>query len=83
MNTDNAVIDWSEIIVMFNSLIRNIEELRKTTDSDTLDDDELYQVEEELNDYVILLARLRQRFSEIPDKGELPEKLAKKIREIC
>ena len=83
MNTDDTVLDWSEMIIVFNSLIRNIEELRRKIDSDSLDDDELYEVEEELNDYVTLLPRLRQRFYDITDKGELPEKLARKIREIC
>lgn len=83
MNTDDAVLDWPEIIIMFNSLIRNIEELRRKIDSDSLDDSELYEAEEELNDYVTLLPKLRQRFYAISDKGELPEKLAKKIREIC
>ena len=83
MNSDSVEIDWSEIIIVFNSLIRNIEELRKLIDSDSLDDDELYEVEEELNDYVTFLARLRQRYSDISEKGEIPENLAKKLREIC
>lgn len=76
-------IDWSEVIIIFNSLIHNIENLRREIDSDILNDDDLYDAEEELNDYVTLLARLRLRYSEIPDKGELPKALSTKLREIC
>jgi len=82
MDSDKTAIDWSEIIIVFNSLIGSIETLRSAIGSDSLDEDDLYETEEELNDYVMLLARLRQRYSEIPDKGELPHSLAKKLREI-
>ena len=83
MNADSSIIEWSEIIIIFNSLIRSIEQLRGIIDSNSLDDDDLYDAEEELNDYIMLLTKLRQRYSEIPEKGELTKELAKKLREIC
>jgi hypothetical protein len=83
MSNDSTVVEWSEIIVMFNSLLRSIEHIRKLIDSDTLDDDDLYDAEEELNDYVMLLSRLRQRYSEIPEKGELAPDVIKRISAIC
>ena len=71
MNHDKTEIDWSELIIVFNSLVGSIETLRAAIESESLDEDDLYNAEEELNDYVVLLARLRQRYIEIPDKGEL------------
>ena len=79
-STDKTEVDWSELIVVLSSLIRSIESLRSAI---ALDEDDLYEAEEELNDYVMLLARLCQRYSEIPNNGELSEPLAKKLREIC
>jgi len=81
--TDQTILVWSEVIVVFNSLIRSIEYLQEQIASDSLDDDALYDAKEELNDYVMLLAVLRQRYAEIADKGELTDSLSKKIREIC
>lgn len=78
MNSSSTEIEWSELIVVFNSLVRNIEMLRTQVESDLLKDDDLYDTEEELNDYTMLLARLRQRYLDIPDKGELSEALEKK-----
>ena len=83
MNTNSTLIEWSEIIVVFNSLIRNIEQLRRVIDLGTLDDDDLYDAEEELNDYIILLPKLRQRYSKISEKGEITRELERKLREIC
>ncbi|HED34614.1 MAG TPA: hypothetical protein ENJ08_10430 [Gammaproteobacteria bacterium] len=82
-DTDQTILVWSEVIVVFNSLIRNIEYLREQIASDSLDDDVLYDAEEELNDYVMLLTVFRQRYAEIADKGELTDNLSRKIREIC
>jgi hypothetical protein len=82
-NTSGTVLNWADVIVVFNSLIRNIEFLREAINSGKLNDDELYDVEEELNDYVTLLARLRQKYFELSDKGELSKGLAKKLKEIC
>lgn len=83
MNSEQSEISWSEMIVMFNSLIRSIEHLREVINSDSLDDDDLYEAEEELNDYVTLIARLRQRYTGIVDKGELSETLSNKLQNIC
>lgn len=82
-NNDQTVLNWSEMIVVFNSLIRNIENLRELIASDSLDDDDLYDVEEELNDYVILFAVLRKRYAGIEIKGDLTASFIKKIRDIC
>ena len=82
MSVNTTEIDWSECIVIFNSLIRNIEHLRVYIESD-VDEDDAYDAEEELNDYVTLLTRLRVQYSEIENKGELSESLKKKIMAIC
>ena len=83
MNINTTEIDWSECIVIFNSLIRSIEHLREFLESDDIDEDDAYDAEEELNDCVILLSRLREQYSEIKDKGELSESLKNKIMSIC
>lgn len=81
--SDEAIeISWSDCIVLFSSLISNIEMLRVKVESDELDDDELYEAEEELNDYTTLLARLRSKYVECKDKGELPNSLNKKLQSI-
>lgn len=82
MSLDSITIDWSECIIIFNSLIKNIEELRETVESDDIDDDDLYDAEEELNDYITLLTRLREKYSELTDKSDLPHELKKKLSEI-
>jgi len=82
-NTDQTILVWSEVIVVFNSLIRNIEYLREKIASGSLDDDALFDAEEELNDYVMLLAVLRQRYAEIKDKGELTAGLLKKLEKYA
>lgn len=83
MNASCITIDWSECIIVFNSLISNIERLRRVVDSDDINDDDLYEVEEELNDYVTLLARLREKYFDLTDKGELPATLQNKLIGIC
>ena len=82
MSDESIEISWSDCIVLFSSLISNIETLRITVESDGLDDDELYEAEEELNDYTTLLARLRSRYMECKDKGQLPNALNKKLQSI-
>jgi len=82
MSDDSIEISWSDCIVLFSSLISNIETLRATVESDKLDDDELYDAEEELDDYTALLARLRSKYMECKDKGELPNSLNKKLQSI-
>ena len=83
MEPGKAEIDWSELIIVFNSLVGSIESLRNKINSDMLDDDDLYDAEEELNDYVMLIARLRQRYEGIPDKGEISGSLSEKLKDIC
>jgi hypothetical protein len=83
MNGETLEIYWSDCIVIFNSLISNIEKLREIVESDNIDDDELYHAEEELNDYVTLLVRLRTKYTELPNKGELSQELFKKLNSIA
>lgn len=82
MTTDSINIDWSECIVIFNSLMKSIEELRNAIDADEFDDDDLYDAEEELNDYVTLLAHLKERYSDLQDAGDLTSDLKQKLRNI-
>ncbi|WP_025565950.1 hypothetical protein [Psychromonas sp. SP041] len=83
MKINTTEIDWSECIVIFNSLIRSIEYLRVYVESDDIDEDDAYDAEEELNDYIVVLTRLRKQYSEIEDKGELSESLKSKLMAIC
>ena len=82
MSSETIEISWSDCIVIFNALIENIEKLRLEIESDELDDDELYDAEEELNDYTTLLARLRTKYMECSNKGELSGSLSKKLQSI-
>jgi len=83
MSENTIQISWPDCIVIFNSLMKNIENLRVRIESDELDDDELYDAEEELNDYIMALSRLREKYSECSDKGELPAQLLKKLNSIA
>lgn len=82
MANENIEISWSDCIVLFNTLIRSVEGLRGEIDSGSLHEDEQYDLEEELNDYVMLLSRLNAKYAECSDKGELPLELKKKIQSI-
>jgi hypothetical protein len=79
---DFANVDWSELIVIFNSLLRSIAAIREQLNDDDLDDDLQYDLDEELNDYVMLLNRLKVRFAGIPAKGQLAASLKKKLDEF-
>jgi hypothetical protein len=82
MSSDSIEISWSDCIVIFNSLIGNIEQLRKVVESENIDEDDLYEAEEELNDYVTLLARLKTKYFKCSEKGDLPDSLIKKLNSI-
>lgn len=82
MNSENIKISWSDCIVIFNSLIDSIERLRIQIDAGELDEDDLYDAEEELNDYTMLLSRLHTKYMECSDKGDLPNELRKKLLSI-
>lgn len=79
---DFTTVEWFEVIVIFNSLLRNIDFLRTALDSEKLSEDEQYNLEEELNDYIALLHKLKARYAEISDKGELSPSLTKRLREL-
>ena len=80
MANENIGVSWSDCIVLFNSLMRSVEELRSAVDSGNLEEDEQYDLEEELNDYLMLLSRLNTKYGECTNKGELPLELRKKIQ---
>lgn len=82
MANENIEISWSDSIVLLNTLIRSIESLQVEIESGNLDEDEQYDLEEELNDYVMLLSRLHTKYGECSDKGEIPLELRKKIQSI-
>lgn len=77
---DFTTVEWFEVVVMFNSLLRNIDSLNSTLDSETLNEDERYALDEELNDYIALLHKLKARYVEISDRGELLPDLASRLR---
>lgn len=81
MRADSTPVTWPDILVIFNALIRSIHELRAQIDS-SADSDQLFDLEEELNDYTTLLPRLYQHYSEIKEKGELSEDLKRRLREL-
>ncbi len=80
---ESVDVDWSDVIVLFNSLIRSIETLRNEINSGTLNEDDLYDAEEELNDYVVVVARLRHKYNELENKGELTFGLSQRLKQIC
>ncbi len=82
MSKVSIEINWSDCIVIFNSLIGNIEKLREVVESNDIDGDDLYEAKEELNDYVTLLTRLRTKYFECYEKGELSDSLLKKLNSI-
>ena len=79
---DFTTVEWFEVVVIFNSLLRNIDSLSSTLDSEKLNEDERYTLDEELNDYTTLLHKLKARYVEIPDRGELSPDLASRLRKL-
>ena len=79
---DVAMVEWSEMIVIFNALLKSIECVRTQLADDNLDDDSQYMLDEELNDYMMLLNRLKQRYDEIATKGDLSPDLKKRLQEV-
>lgn len=78
-----AHMEWFELIVVFNTLLKSIDTVRAQLDNDDLDDDVQYALDEELNDYTTLLRRLQARYAAIPTKGELSPGLKKRLQEFC
>lgn len=79
---DNVTVDWPEIIIIFNSLLRNIAAIRLQLDDDDLDEEVQYNLDEELNDYTMLLQRLKIRYEELSIKGELSSRLKTLLQEF-
>ena len=79
---DFTTIEWFEVVIMFNSLLRNIDSLSSTLGSETLNEEERYVLDEELNDYITLLHKLKARYVEISDRGELSPALASRLRKL-
>lgn len=79
---DFTTIEWFEVVIIFNSLLRNIDSLRSTLDSKKLNEDERYALDEELNDYTMLLHKLKARYVEISDSGELSPELTSRLRKL-
>lgn len=77
-----TTVEWFEVVIIFNSLLRNIDSLRSTLDSEKLNEDERYTLDEELNDYTALLHKLKARYAEISDKGELSPDLITRLRKL-
>ncbi len=82
MRNDTIQIHWSDCVVLFSALINNIQELRNVVADEDIDDGELYEAEQSLNDYVTVLARLRDKYNACTDKGALPEELVKELSAI-
>jgi len=81
MSTKSIEMNFSEAIVMLNSLVRNIENIRVLIKNEKFDD-KIHDLEEELNDYVMLIPRLLERYENLSEKGELPTTIKQKICEI-
>lgn len=82
MSVDSIELYWSDCIVVFNSLIRSVEELRILIAAGDSDDDWLYDAEEELNDYLTLLARLKTKYAECSNTGEFSKELDNKLKAL-
>ena len=79
---DFTTVEWFEVVIIFNSLLRNIDSLRSTLDSKNINEDERYALDEELNDYTTLLHKLKARYVEISDRGELSPDLVRRLRKL-
>jgi hypothetical protein len=77
-----TTVDWSELIIIFNSLLRNIDVLRNALADANLDEDVQYDLDEELNDYLMLVQKLKRRYADIPEKGELSPRLIRLLGEF-
>ena len=77
-----TTVEWFEVVIIFNSLLRNIDSLRGILASEKLDEDERYALDEELNDYTTLLHKLKARYVEISDRGELSPALTSRLRNL-
>lgn len=82
MDRDSIELYWSDCVVVFNSLIRSVEQLRALIAAGDLDDDEVYDAEEELSDYLTLLGRLRAKYAECSNAGELSKELDNKLKAL-
>ena len=77
-----TTVEWFEVVIIFNSLLRNIDLLRSMLASEKPNEEERYALDEELNDYITLLQKLKARYVDISDRGELSPELTSRLRKL-
>ena len=84
MDTENttAEIEWFDLIVIMNSLVSSVEKTKQLLLKEGMDEDQEYDLEEELQDYMNLLTKIKTKYSNIESKGELPASLIKRISNL-
>lgn len=81
-NDTFLTLEWFDAVVMLTSLIECIDSISAQLDIDGLSDDATYELEERLNDYQLLARKLKIKYAEIADKGELPEPMRKRLADL-
>jgi RNA polymerase subunit RPABC4/transcription elongation factor Spt4 len=84
MDTENTTttIEWFDLIVIMNSLIASIEETKRLLSKEGISEDQEYQLEEELEDYINVITKIKTKYFKIGSKGELPELIIKRINNL-
>ena len=81
-NDTSLTLEWFDAVVVLTSLIECIDSISAQLDIDGLDGDAAYDLEERLNDYQLLARKLKIKYAEIGDKGELPESMRKRLADL-
>ena len=81
-NDTSLTLEWFDAVVVLTSLIECIDSISAQLDIDGLGDDAAYELEERLNDYQLLARKLKIKYAEIADKGELPESMRKRLADL-
>ncbi len=81
-NNTSLTLEWFDAVVVLTSLIECIDSISAQLDVDGLGDDAAYELEERLNDYQLLARKLKIKYAEITDKGELPESMRKRLADL-
>jgi len=75
----SLTLEWFDAVVVLTSLIECIDSLSARLEAKDLDGDAVYELGQRLNDYQLLARKLKIKYAEIADKGELPELMRNRL----
>lgn len=81
-NDTSLTLEWFDAVVVLTSPIECIDSISAQLDVDGLGENLAYDLEERLNDYQLLARKLKIKYAEIADKGELPESMRKRLADL-